>query len=73
MNAGVIVASSSVNTKAPLDPSGDNLTQVDVIRSWARAEFVCPLTSLPTKVQHRIHIDNYIILVSKILGETVQT
>ena len=73
LNAGVIFASSSVNTKAPLDPSGNNLTQVDVIRSWTHAEFVCPPTSLSTKVQHPIHIDNYIILVTKILGETVQT
>ena len=43
-----ILASYNVQIKAPLDPAGDNQTQVEGIRSWMYVEFMRPLKSLPT-------------------------
>ena len=33
LNSGGILATSNVHNKAPLEPSGEKLTQIDVIRS----------------------------------------
>ena len=64
-NAGIIIASSNVHTKSPLEPSGDKQTQVDVIQSWTQVIFVRPTTSLHNKAQHPIQMDTYIISVAK--------
>ena len=47
LNSGRIIALPNVLTKAPLEPDGDNKTQVDGIRSETHVEFVLPPTYLP--------------------------
>ena len=47
--------------------------QVEEIHSLMHVEFMCPLMSLPTNLKQPRHIDTYIILVDKYLGETVQS
>ena len=65
LNKGGIIASSNVHTKSPLEPDGDNQTQVYGIWSRTHMEFVHHPMYLPKNVQHPIHIDNYIILFPK--------
>ena len=65
LNAGGILFSSNVHTKAPLYSDGYKQTQVGGIQSWAHVELVRPPTYLTKIMKLPIQIDTNIILVDK--------
>ena len=65
LNAGGIISSYNVHAKSPLEPAGENQTQLGGIQSWTHVEFVSPPKSLTKKVQQPIQIDTYIFFVAK--------